>query len=70
MKEKRILAVNRLALSLLMVLLAACSGESGISATEEKGEHVWKTQTDALEKARQVEGLLDEAASRQLRANE
>ena len=64
------LTVKRLSLSLLMVLMAACSGESGSSATDKKGEHVWKTQTDALEKARQVEGLLDEAASRQLRANE
>lgn len=64
------LTVNRLALGLFIVVLAACSGENGSSATNEKHDHVWKTQTDALEKAKQVEGLVNEAASRHLRADE
>ena len=57
---------KRLFPGLVVVLLSACSaGEEGRKA-EEQGEHVWKTQTDALEKAKRVEGLLDEAAGRQL----
>ena len=63
------LTVNRLTLGVFIVLLAACSGESS-STTDEKHDHVWKTQTDALEKAKQVEGLMDDAASRHLRADE
>ena len=59
--------VNRLTLVLLIAALGACSTGSG-EGTDVQGDHVWKTQTDALEKARQVEGLMDEAAGRQLRA--
>ncbi len=64
------LTVNRMTLGLFIVALAACSGESGSSATDKKHDHVWKTQTDALEKAKQVEGIVNEAASRHLRADE
>lgn len=35
------------------LLLAACTGES-----REPGDHVWKTQTEALQKAGDVEQLL------------
>ncbi len=38
-----------------LLLLAACTGES-----REPGDHVWKTQTEALQKARDVEQLLQE----------
>ena len=63
------LTVNRLALSLLVALLGACAGGDG-DAADGRQDHVWKTRTDALEKARQVESLLDEAATRQLRAQD
>lgn len=38
-----------------LLLLAACTGES-----REPGDHVWKTQTDTLQKARDVEKMLQE----------
>ena len=64
------LTVNRLALGLLVVLLAACSAENGSSAIGERNGHVWKAQTNALEKVKQVEGLLGDAAMRHLRASD
>ena len=60
--------VNRLSIVISVMLLGACSTESGTGNTNERHDHVWKTQTDALDKARQVEGLLDDSASRQLGA--
>ena len=60
------LTVNRLSVVISIVLLGACSSESDISNTKQRHDHVWKTQTDALDKARQVEVLLDDSASRQL----
>ncbi len=36
--------------------LAACSSET--DAPEESGEHVWKGQVEAIDKAREVETIL------------
>ncbi len=46
------------------LLLAACS------AGEPPENHVWKAQTDALEKARGVEQMLQDAAEEKRRAME
>lgn len=46
-----------------LLLLAACTGES-----REPGDHVWKTQTDALQKARETERLLQERSDEKKRA--
>ena len=44
----------------VLLLLCACSGgESG------SGDHVWKEQTDMLDKAQGVEDLLGDADARQ-----
>jgi hypothetical protein len=52
------MTVNRLLLALLfvwMLVLGACSFENDESSA---GNHVWKSQTDALQKARDTEQLL------------
>ncbi|MFQ5936285.1 MAG: hypothetical protein ACE5LB_07755 [Acidiferrobacterales bacterium] len=45
--------IRLLLCSSTLLLLLACTGES-----REPGDHVWNTQTKALEKAREVEQLL------------
>jgi outer membrane biogenesis lipoprotein LolB len=40
--------------------LIACSDE-GVSNTEAKKEHVWKEQTDTINKAKEVEGIMMDA---------
>ena len=39
----------------------ACSSE-GDSNTEAKNDHVWKEQTDTIDKAKEVEGMLMDSA--------
>ena len=48
-------SLPRMLMCASFLLLAACTGES-----REPGDHVWKTQTDALQKARDVEEMLQE----------
>ena len=40
----------------VLIMLSACSSESDDAKTSE--EHVWKEQTDAIDKAREVESIL------------
>ena len=40
-------------------LVAACTG---YEEPQPDGDHVWKAQTDSLDRARQVEGVLNSAA--------
>lgn len=40
---------------LLLVLLAGCS------EPQDSGDHVWKTQTDTIDRARETGQLLDDA---------
>ena len=40
---------------LLLACLVACTDPS------DSGEHIWKTQTDTLDRAQQTEQLLDDA---------
>ncbi len=42
----------------LFVMILGCSGEDSSGS----GEHVWKGQTESIDKAEQVEGLLNDAA--------
>lgn len=52
----------------ITVLLAACSGEDATQQSgPARGDHVWKTQTDMLDKARDVEDVLLDASSQQRR---
>lgn len=48
---------------LVSALLAGCSGESG-----GEGEHVWKEQTDTMDRARQTEEIMKKKAEEQRKA--
>ena len=48
-------------LGTVLILVPACS-EDGDKSTD---EHVWKEQTQTIDKANEVEGLLQGAADRQ-----
>ncbi|MDH5358119.1 MAG: hypothetical protein OEY48_03840 [Gammaproteobacteria bacterium] len=50
-----------LVLILVMMIVCACSDEQ----TSLDGDHVWKDQTDMIDKARDVEQLLNDAAQQQ-----
>jgi outer membrane biogenesis lipoprotein LolB len=52
------------------LLLTACSDDEGKSKKKLSGDHVWKEQTDTLDKARAVEGILEDAAQEQKKAIE
>lgn len=45
----------------VLFLLSGCSGEE--PAQQGNNEHVWKAQTDSLDKARAVEDLLQQDAA-------
>ncbi|HEB67538.1 MAG TPA: hypothetical protein ENI93_06290 [Gammaproteobacteria bacterium] len=51
--------------ALLSVLTAACSGEDPESRPVD--DHVWKSQTDALEQARDIGNRADEESRRRER---
>jgi hypothetical protein len=44
----------------LIILFSGCTDNG--SDTVDRGDHVWKAQTDALDKAKQVEQVLHDAA--------
>lgn len=62
-RESKMQLVNGIILLLIISLTVACSGEDA-SGTKENAndDRIWKTQTDALERARQVENILLESA--------
>jgi outer membrane biogenesis lipoprotein LolB len=43
------------------LLFVACSSEDNNQAVSEKG-HVWKEQTDTINKAKEVEGIIMDSA--------
>lgn len=49
-------AIRAATVGLLVVVVAGCSAESGDGQDGE--EHVWKEQTEAIDKAREVESVL------------
>ena len=53
-------------LSAALLLASACS-DDGKDTSEKKlsGDHVWKEQTQAIDKAKAVEGILEDAAAEQ-----
>jgi outer membrane biogenesis lipoprotein LolB len=53
--------VHYLLLVLAAVFMAACSDETD----KVKGDHVWKEQTDMIDKAKDVEVLINGAALQQ-----
>ena len=52
------------------LLMSACSGSDDTTANEAQpekdGNHVWKTQTDQIDRARDVENVLQESHDRKL----
>lgn len=60
--------VNKALLILTFLIVSGCSDNGDKAANEQSGDdHVWKTQTDALEKAKQTEQLIMDAAEQQER---
>ncbi|MCH8163593.1 MAG: hypothetical protein IIA99_05830 [Proteobacteria bacterium] len=54
-----------------LILVSACSDdEQGSSERKLSGDHVWKEQTDTIDKAKEVEGLLQDVAEKQRQAIE
>ncbi len=56
-------------LATALMLVSACSDdEQGSSEDKGSGDHVWKEQTQTIDKAKEVEGLLQNAADQQRKA--
>jgi len=53
--------INYLLLVVMSVFLTACSDETD----KVEGDHVWKEQTDMIDKAKDVEKLINDAALQQ-----
>jgi starvation-inducible outer membrane lipoprotein len=64
MREKIVIPI----LSLGLMALAACSSEPDEAQTSK--EHVWKSQTQAIDKAREVEGILQRKQTRENQENQ
>ena len=64
MREKIVIPI----LSLGLMALAACSSEPDEAQTSK--EHVWKSQTEAIDKAREVEGILQRKQTREKQENQ
>jgi len=45
--------------------LVACGGSGEQAAPEPRDGHIWKSQTDMVDRAHDVEGLLEDASDRQ-----
>ncbi len=60
--------VNRVLLGIFVASLTACSGGGSEDSTARKHDHVWATQTEALDRAKQMEDELNEAVKRNLTA--
>ncbi len=48
--------------AVVSLLLVACAEQR--ESTTERGDHIWRAQTDAMDKARRIEGVVHDAASR------
>ena len=50
----------------ILLFISACSDDEN-ATTEKKlsGDHVWKEQTQAIDRAKEVEGLIQDAADQQ-----
>jgi outer membrane biogenesis lipoprotein LolB len=65
---KNVIKIFLLLISSLMLI--ACSDESSSDSTETKKDHVWKEQTDTINKAKEVEGMIMGAAEETRKAIE
>ena len=52
-------------LLLSLFLISACSEDNNQDKKTPTGDHVWKEQTMTMEKAKAVEGILEDAAQEQ-----
>ena len=53
-------------LALVLLFISACSDEDkGTSENKPGGDHVWKEQTKAIDKTKEVEGLLKDVSEQQ-----
>ena len=52
---------NIICLGAVLLLASACSDDDNKGS----GDHVWKEQTQTIDKAKEVEGLLQDAADQQ-----
>ena len=48
----------------VVLLLVACSSGDDQAKSQEVEEHIWKSQTDMINKSRNLEGLLQDAADK------
>lgn len=53
--------IRNILLYLSVLLLVACSDETD----KVEGDHVWKEQTDMIDKAKGIEALINDAAEQQ-----
>jgi hypothetical protein len=51
----------------LLLLLGGCTGGGGADDDTENTEHVWSDQVNTINRAEDVETLLDDASTRQRR---
>ena len=55
-----------LAICALLLMLGACGkNPDAEDKTDPQGDHVWKSQTDMLDKARAIEGTVMEGSARE-----
>jgi len=53
-------------LASILLFISACSNDdNATSESKGSGDHVWKEQTQALDKAKEVDGLLIDATDQQ-----
>ena len=58
-------------LAMALMLVSACSDdEQGSSERKLSGDHVWKEQTETIDKAKEAERLLQDVAEKQRQAIE
>ncbi len=52
-------------ISILLFISACSDDDNATSENKGSGDHVWKEQTQALDKAKEVDGLLKDATDQQ-----
>jgi hypothetical protein len=58
----------KILLIMIFLITSGCSGNEDKTAKEQpKNDHVWKTQTDALEKAKKTEQLIMDSVEQKKR---
>lgn len=68
MSDKKALLLRLLIIlsSMNLVFLSSCGDNSQDKhAAQQKKDHVWKSQTDTIEKAKAVEGIIQDSADSQ-----